>query len=290
MTKKRQLAGYLFVLPAMTIFTVFVFIPAVMAIVMAFQRFDVWGSEWVGFENFKEILQWEDFWVALKNTALYVSIVVPKNIFIALVLASILMKLKPKAQAFFRAAYYLPAVTAAVVIALIWGWLLNPTFGPINTILQKLGLKPVPWLVDPKIAMWSIIMTDLVVAPGSGVILYMAAMSGIPKSLYEAADLDGASEIVKWWKITVPLVQPTTLYLTISYTIVAMSIFDKVYVLTGGGPGNATLTMVYLIYTTAFRDFEYGQAAAISVIFFAIAVVISIFQFRRLSQSFELGS
>ncbi len=287
--KKRHLAGYMFVLPAMSLFTLFTFIPAVMAIVMAFQRFDVWGVEWVGFENFKEIFTWEDFWVALKNTALYTAIVVPKNVFIALILASLLMNLKPRWQSVFRAAYYLPTVTAAVVIALIWGWLLNPTFGPINALLQKLGLKPVPWLVDPSIAMWSIIMTDLVIAPGSGIILYMAAMGSIPKSYYEAADLDGAGPITKWWRITVPLVRPTTLYLTISYTIVAMSIFDKIYVLTGGGPGNATVTMVYLIYNTAFRDFNYGQAAAISVVFFAIAVAISIFQFKRLSQSFEFG-
>ena len=286
---RKAWAGILFVLPAMLLFVIFKFIPAVMAIVMAFQEYDIWGVKWVGFENFKEIFTWPDFYVALKNTALYTAIIVPKNIFIALILASILMKLKPKAQAIYRAAYYLPTVTALVVIALIWGWLLNPSFGPINAFLQKLGLKPVPWLVDPNIAMWSIILTDLVIAPGSGIILYMAAMGSIPKSYYEAAELDGANEIVKWWRITLPLVRPTTLYLAISYTIVAMSIFDKVYVLTGGGPGNATVTMVYLIYNTAFRDFNYGQASALSVIFFAIAVVISIFQFKRLSQSFELG-
>ncbi|ACR80673.1 MULTISPECIES: carbohydrate ABC transporter permease [Kosmotoga] len=285
--KKRQLYGYLFILPAMSLFVVFLFIPVVMALVMAFQEVGVWGSEWVGFENFKEIIHWEDFWVALRNTALYTSIVVFKNISVALVIASLLLSLKNKWQSFFRAAYYLPTVTSAVVISLIWGWLLNASFGPINMFLQKLGLQPVPWLVDPDIAMWSIILTDMVIAPGSGIILFLAAMNNIPKTYYEAADIDGANWFVKWWRITVPLVKPTMLYLTISYTIVAMSVFDKIYILTHGGPGNATITFVYLIYNTAFRDFNYGLASALSVIFFGIAVVISFFQFRMMSQSYE---
>jgi multiple sugar transport system permease protein len=258
-----------------------------MAFVMAFQNVGIFGNEWVGFENFKEVFQNSDFWIALRNTMWYASFNVLKNISVALMLASLLAPLSEKAQSLFRAIYYLPTVTATVVIGIVWGWLLNYSFGPINTFLTKIGAGPVPWLVDPSMAMWSIILTDMVIAPGSGVILYLAAINNIPKSLYEAAELDGASGFYKWLKITIPLVTPTTLYLTVVYTIAAISVFDKIYVLTGGGPGNSTITLVYLIYTTAFRDFNYGLASAISLVFFSIAVVISIFQFKSLSRSYE---
>lgn len=273
--------------PAACLFVTFTFIPVVMAFIMAFQEVGIFGREWVGFENFRQVFQNPDFWVALKNTFLYAFFHVVKNISVALILASLVAPLSEGAQSFFRAVYYLPTVIATVVMGIVWGWLLNYSFGPINTLLVKLGGKPVPWLVDPAIAMWSIILTDMVIAPGSGVILYLAAINNIPKSLYEAAELDGASGFYKWLKITVPLVTPTTLYLAVVYTITGISIFDKVYVLTGGGPGNATVTLVYLIYNTAFRDFNYGVASAISLIFFGIAVVISIFQFRLMSRSYE---
>lgn len=284
---RRKISAYFFVAPATIIFIIFTFVPVVMAFVMAFQNVGIFGNEWVGFENFKEVFQNSDFWIALRNTMWYASFNVLKNISVALMLASLLAPLSEKAQSLFRAIYYLPTVTATVVIGIVWGWLLNYSFGPINTFLTKIGAGPVPWLVDPSMAMWSIILTDMVIAPGSGVILYLAAINNIPKSLYEAAELDGASGFYKWLKITVPLVTPTTLYLTVVYTIAAISVFDKIYVLTGGGPGNSTITLVYLIYTTAFRDFNYGLASAISLVFFSIAVVISIFQFKSLSRSYE---
>ncbi|ABV34228.1 MULTISPECIES: carbohydrate ABC transporter permease [Pseudothermotoga] len=284
---RRKISAYFFVAPATIIFIIFTFVPVVMAFVMAFQNVGIFGNEWVGFENFKEVFQNSDFWIALRNTMWYASFNVLKNISVALMLASLLAPLSEKAQSLFRAIYYLPTVTATVVIGIVWGWLLNYSFGPINTFLTKIGAGPVPWLVDPSMAMWSIILTDMVIAPGSGVILYLAAINNIPKSLYEAAELDGASGFYKWLKITIPLVTPTTLYLTVVYTIAAISVFDKIYVLTGGGPGNSTITLVYLIYTTAFRDFNYGLASAISLVFFSIAVVISIFQFKSLSRSYE---
>jgi len=274
-------------IPALLIFVLFTFTPVVMAFVMAFQEIGVFGREWVGLENFKHTFQNPDFWVALKNTTLYAFFHVVKNIVVALIIASMLAPLSEKSQSLFRAIYYLPTVIATVVMAIIWGWLLNYNFGPINAILTKFGAQPVPWLVDPRIAIWSIILTDMVIAPGSGIILYLASINNIPKSLFEAAELDGASSFQKWLRITVPLVTPTTLYLAVSYTITGLSIFDKVYVLTGGGPGNSTVTLVYLIYNTAFRDFNYGEASAISLIFFAIAVAISIFQFRTMSQYYE---
>ena len=284
---RRKISAYFFVAPATIIFIIFTFVPVVMAFVMAFQNVGIFCNEWVGFENFKEVFQNSDFWIALINTMWYASFNVLKNISVALMLASLLAPLSEKAQSLFRAIYYLPTVTATVVIGIVWGWLLNYSFGPINTFLTKIGAGPVPWLVDPSMAMWSIILTDMVIAPGSGVILYLAAINNIPKSLYEAAELDGASGFYKWLKITIPLVTPTTLYLTVVYTIAAISVFDKIYVLTGGGPGNSTITLVYLIYTTAFRDFNYGLASAISLVFFSIAVVISIFQFKSLSRSYE---
>lgn len=286
--KRRQVAAYLFLAPALSFFVIFTFVPVVMAFVIAFHRLTLSGWQFVGFENFKTIFSAEDFWIAFRNTVLYTSVFVVKNVFLALTIASLISPLSNRVQTFFRAAYYLPTVIASVVFAIIWSWMFNYSFGPVNNILMRLGLEPVPWLNDPSLALWTVILTDVLIAPGSGIILYLAAINNIPQTLYEAADLDGATPIMKWLKITVPLIMPTTLYLTVIYTVAGLSIFDKVFVLTGGGPGKATITLVYLIYTSAFRDFDYGRSAAVSLIFFGVSVIISIFQFRAMAKSYEL--
>lgn len=286
--RKRKLAAYLFLLPALSFFVIFTFVPVVMAFFIAFQRQTFDGWRFVGIENFRTVVTTEDFWIALRNTVVYTSFFVVKNIALALVIASLIAPMSNKVQTFFRASYYLPTVIASVVFAIIWSWLFNYSFGPINNILMRLGLEPVPWLNDPSLALWTIILTDVLIAPGSGIILYLAAINNIPATLYEAADLDGATALKKWWNITVPLITPTTLYLTVVYTVAGLSIFDKIFVLTGGGPGKATITLVYLIYTSAFRDFDYGRSAAVSLIFFAISVAISVFQFRSMAKSYEL--
>lgn len=282
---RRYVWGYIFVGPMILLFTVFTFIPVVRSLFLAFQNAD--GTAWVGLANFEWLAQDEVFHLAMKNTLVYTAILVPWNLLVSLVIASLIQPFSNKVQAFFRAAFYLPHVTSQVVFALIWMWILNPQYGFLNHLLGLFGVPEIGWLQDPTVALWSIILTELVIVPGSGVILYSAAMGGIPTTLYEAAAIDGATRLKQWWYVTVPLVKATTLYLLVVFTIGSFQVFTKVNIMTDGGPGNATQVIVKLIYDAAFRDADFGLASAMAMVLFIIIGAISVIQFRYFSSSVE---
>lgn len=277
--------GYLFVGPMILLFTLFTFIPVVRSLLLAFQNAD--GSAWVGFANFQWLASDELFRAAMKNTLVYTVILVPWNLFVSLVVASLIHPFSNRVQSFFRAAFYLPHVTSQVVFALIWLWILNPQYGFLNHLLGLFGAPEIGWLQDPAIALWSVILTELIIVPGSGVILYSAAMGGIPVTLYEAAAIDGATRLGQWWYVTVPLVRATTLYLLVVFTIGSFQVFTKINIMTDGGPGSATQVIVKLIYDSAFRDFDFGLASAMAIVLFVIIGVVSVIQFRYFSSSVE---
>lgn len=279
--------GYFFVLPALVFFIVFFFVPIVWAFLLSFQDATPFGGRWVGLANYRSLLKDEVFRVAVRNTTLYTSIVVAQNIFVSLAVASLIQSLSARLRTFFRAAFYLPAVTSAVMIALVWRWIFNSEWGFLNFLLGIVHLAPVRWLSDPDVALWSIILSSLLTVPATGVVMYSAALGSIPVSYYEAASLDGAGTLAKWWYITVPLIKPTTLYLLVVYTIWAFQVFEKVYVMTGGGPGWATTTIVQLIYNTGFRDWKFGMAAAQGMILFAVIALVAVIQFRYLNTDVE---
>lgn len=143
------------------------------------------------------------------------------------------------------------------------------------------------WLQNPNVALWAIVLSTVLVVPGTGVVMYSAAMGSVPKEYYEAAEVEGANAFHKLLMITFPLLKPTTLYLMVIYTIAGFQIFERVYIMTGGGPINSTMTIVQLIYLTAFSDFNFGRASAQSLILFAIIVILSVFQFKFLSSDVE---
>lgn len=275
--------GYFFVAPMFILFVIFSLIPVLQSIVLAFKNID---GTW-GLGNFKWMMDDTVFWVAMKNTLIYTLVTVPKNLLMALILASIIQPFSNKIQTFFRTAFYLPTVTSAVVFSLIWLWILNPEMGFLNHFLGLFGIAPIGWLTSPDTALWAIILTELVLAPGSGIILYLAAMNGIPQTLYEAADIDGASAIRKWWNITVPLVKSTTLYLLVVYTIGSFQVFTKINIMTNGGPGDATQTIVKLIYDSAFKDYDWGYASAQALVLFIVIGIISFVQFKYFKTDVE---
>ena len=275
--------GYVFIAPVMSLFLTFTIIPAVWSVIISLQRYGIWGVEWVGLQNFRDLFAWRDFYTALRNTTIYAVAYVVANITFALGLASLIFPLSNKVQTFFRAAFYLPRVTSAVVVSLVWAWMFHPSFGLLNQVLAFFGLPPQPWLASPATALWSIILAQVLTMPGSGIILYLAAIGRIPETVYEAAELDGASGFKKWWYITVPLVKPTTLYLVVIYTITGFRVFTEIYVMTRGGPGTSTVSLTLLIYNTAFRDFNFGLASALAVVVFAILALLSVLQFKLLS-------
>lgn len=281
---RRHGWSYAFVLPSMITFTVFVVIPVIWSFIISFQDYSLArGGTWIGLANYRSAFTTQSgvFVVAIKNTIYYTAVTVTANILIALILSSLIQPLNKYAQTFFRAAYYLPAVTSAVIMAITWRWLLNSDpNAPFNFFRSLFGLQPIRWLADPNIALESIILSTVLTVPATGVVLFSAAMGSIPKEYYEAAELDGAGPIRKWWSITVPLIKPTTLYLVVLYTIASFEVFEKILLMTPSGVGNATQTVVFQIYQNGFVQFRYGVAAAQAFILFLMIGSVAVVQFR----------
>jgi multiple sugar transport system permease protein len=288
---RKHIWAYTFLVPDFAVFSIFIAIPVVLAVVIAFKHFDplagIMGSPWVFLDNFKTTFTDRVFWISMRNTFIYTVIMVPWGILVALFLASLIYPLSMKAQTFFRAAYYLPGVASAVVLAMVWKWIFDPTWGLFNYLFAQVGLGPFPWLSSPDTALPSIMLSGMLAAPGGGVILYLAAMGRVPKVLHESAKIDGASAIQRWWHITLPLLKPVTLYLCVVGTIVGFQIFAKIFIMTNGGPGYATNVLVLSIYNRAFRDLEFGVAASQALVLFAIVAGFAIIQFKYLSTDVE---
>jgi multiple sugar transport system permease protein len=279
--------SYFFILPSMLLFFVFIAYPVGQAFLLAFQKVDLRSSAWVGLKNFQDIFASKLFLDSMRHTFVYAIFVVAAWITSSLVVASLIMPLSNRIQSLFRGAFYLPNVVSIIVISLVWIWIFEPDYGFFNYLLKLVGLQRVLWLQNPDIALWSIVLSTVLIVPGSGVVLYSAAMGSIPREFYEAAEVEGANGLQKLVSITFPLLKPTTLYLTVIYTIAGFQIFERVYIMTGGGPINATMTIVQLIYQTAFSDFNYGKASAEALILFAIIATFSFIQFKFLSTDVE---
>ena len=205
---------------------------------------------WTGLENYAYALSDDLFWKALGITVVYTCGVVPASLLISLFLAYVIFGLKYAwAQVIFKSAFYLPVVTSGAILSLVWLWLFNPARGLLNYALSFAGLGPYLWTSDPQMALPSLMFMAIMGGHGAAIVLLTAAMGGIPSTYYEAARLDGAGPWRQYWKITLPLLRPTVLYLLVTSTIASFQVFTQVLMMTGGGPDYATTTLVYLIYT-----------------------------------------
>jgi len=286
---RRHGWSYVFVLPTFSLFVVFTLLPVAQGLVLALQDARVTGGSFIGLANFGTLADDPVFRQAIGNTVLYATVVVAAQVTLALVVASLIQPLGAKSRVFYRALFYLPLVNSAILVAMVWRWIFNPNpFGLANASLGAIGLGPFLWIGSSDQALLAVILSAVLTIPGGGVVLYSAAMGSLPRELYEAADLEGASPFAKWRHITVPLLRPTTLYLVVVYTILAFQVFERVYIMTnGGGPNNATITIVQLIYSTAFQFGRYGLASAMAVVLFLMAMVVAVAQFRSLRTDVE---
>lgn len=201
------------------------------------------------------------------------------TLILALLLA-VLLNNKLKGVAIFRTAFYFPYIASIVAVGAVWNMLFQPDFGPVNEILKFIGIgNPPRWVVDKNWAMVAVAIVSVWKYMGYYMIVYLAALQGISSSLYEAASIDGANGWQKLWRITVPMLTPTTFFVMIMLTIQCFKVFDLVYVMTGGGPGNATKTLVNYIYEKAFTSWEFGPASAGAIVLFVIVLVITLIQF-----------
>lgn len=284
--------GYAFVFPSLVTFLLFTFVPVVWSFIISFQQFSlVRGGQWVEpiYANYVKAFTMLNgiFGTAIGNTIYYTIITVTANIFIGLILSSLIQPLSERLRTFFRAAYYLPAVTSTLIIGLTWAYIFNAQWGFANWLLRLVNLPPVRWLSNPDIALNSITLSAVLTMPATAIVLFSAAMGSIPNELYEAADLDGASGFQKWWYVTVPLVKSTTLYLTVLYTIASFEVFERIYVMVPSGVGNSTQTIVTQIYNNGFKEFDFGIAAAQAFVLFVMIAIVAAFQFRFLRSDVE---
>ncbi|GGF62434.1 sugar ABC transporter permease [Paenibacillus albidus] len=272
--KHQAKMAYLFITPTVLLFAVFTVIPVIMALYLSFTNYDVLSrNDWIGFDNYRRLIEDDLLWKTFRNVFLYAVIFVPLNILISLLLATLLNRAW-RGVKWFRTLYYLPTLTSAVAAATVWIWLLHPEYGLVNGLLSYVGITGPAWLSETRTAMLSIVMLTLWQSVGSNMIIYLAGLQGVPDYLYESARLDGANKLDCFRYITWPQLRPTTFLVSTMAIIGALQLFDQAFVLTQGGPANVTKTPVYLIYQQGFNQLQMGYASAQA---FVLAVAILIF-------------
>lgn len=283
-TTKEAIAAYLFLMPNFVGFLVFTSIPVVVSFLLGFVSWDLLSPpEWVGFHNFNALFHDSYFWKYCWNT-LYLMLGIPLSMMGSLIIA-LAMNQKIKGIVFFRTTFFLPTICSGVAIFVLWRLIYNPDFGFFNVMIAKLGdvvgipLQGPNWLMDENWAKPALIIMGLWQSiGGQNMILYLAALQGIPKDLYEAAAIDGANSWQKFWAVTWPHLTPTTFFIAVMSIIGGFqSGFDAAYIMTGGGPHGSTTTIMYYIFNNAFRWFNMGYAAAISWVLFAVILIFTLF-------------
>lgn len=280
--RKLRRAGWLMVTPALAHTIVWIAIPVVATFVLSFTNYEVFSApEFVGLDNYVELWNDDVFRKATWNTVIYTFFTVPFSMAVAVVVA-VLLNQKIRGRTAFRAAFFLPQVTATVAIAMVWLWMYNPQYGLLNALMSFLGLPTQAWLANPDWALWAVILVGIWQGIGMKMLIYLAALQNIDHHLYEAASMDGASSVRQFFSITLPMLKPATFFVFVVSIIGAFQVFDQVYVLTDGGPANATTMMTYEVYRAAFQDFRMGLACAQSVVLFAFLLVLTMIN-RRLT-------
>ncbi len=279
--RKNRLTAYLFLLPNIIGFLVFMFIPIIMSLVISFTNWDGFGQmEFRGLANYTRMFGDEGFRIAFKNTLIYSVFFVQVTMFFALLVA-VALNTKMKFTRFFRTAFFLPYITATVAVVVVWQLLYHPSQGIFNSFLMSLGIADPPrWLSSSTWALPSVIITSIWKNVGYYMVIFLAGLQGINRELYEAASLDGASSLQKFRYVTVPSLSPIIFFATIIALINSFKVFDMVYMLTNGGPGRSTNVLVYLIYTEGFRKFNFGYASAMAYVLFLMILIVTLIQFR----------
>jgi len=277
---RRQLTPYLFLSPSLAVVAIFGFYPIAFAFYMSFHHWKILGQpDFVGLKNFLAIVTQDEFLVALRNTFLYSIITVPAGVVLALG-SAVLLNQRLRGRSFFRGVIFFPVTISMVVIALIWSWMFSENYGIMNVVLPGLGIEPRAWLADPKTALAVIMIMSVWKGFGYGMVIYLAGLQTIPGTLYEAARIDGATPWQRFFHVTLPLLNPTTLFVTVISFIGSFQVFDQVYVMTEGGPGYSTTVLVHYIYNLAYVRFQMGKACAAALLLFLIVLIFTLLQIK----------
>ena len=278
-----QITGFLF--PSYIVFIVFIFFPLIYSFYLSFFKYSLLSyssARFIGLENYIKLIHDSIFWGSLKNTFVFTLGTVFPSMAIGLFFAVILNE-KLKLRNFFRTAYFIPVVTSLVAASIIWSLVLDSTdAGLVNALLLKLGIAPQAWLSSSRWALFSVIVMNIWKNVGYVMLIYIAGLQGIPNQLYEAISIDGAGGLGKFFYITLPLLKPTTSFVFTTSMIGSFQVFTPVYIMTGGGPGYSSNTIVNYLYQRGFQDFKMGYASTIAYALFIILFIMTLLQKKYL--------
>lgn len=284
---RQKLTPYLFLLPAIALLGITVFFPAIQAFALSFTRYEydiTQPPEWIGMENLQRLWQDEVFWETIKNTLLYLIGVVPILIIAPLGLA-IVVNQKLRGINWFRTAFYTPVVISMVVAGIAWKAFYTEN-GLLNQFLKQLGLREgIPWLTDPQLALWSVMLVTIWKGLGYYMVIYLAGLQSISPELYEAAAIDGSDGWQKHLDITLPLMRPYLFLVGVISAISATKVFEEIFIMTQGGPGNSSKTIVYYLYERAFQDLDISYACTIGLVLFLGILGLSIINLKLTAES-----
>jgi multiple sugar transport system permease protein len=279
-------AVYFFLMPAFSAIFVFFFLPVLGAFCMSFTDMDIYAlgdlsnARFIGFANYLRLFEDPLFWTALKNTFYFVLVAGPLSISVSLIAALLLNSKLVLFKGLFRLTYFMPVVTTLVAVAIVWRFIYHPKFGILNYLLSFLGLNPIDWLGDPNWAMPAIILMSIWKSFGYNMIIFIAGLQNVPEYLYEAAVIEGANQWQQFKSITLPMLAPTTLFVSIITMIGFFQLFAEPYIMTQGGPLNKTLSIVLYMYQEGFRWWNIGYSAAIAFVLFFIILLGTLLQFK----------
>jgi putative chitobiose transport system permease protein len=282
--KKRRnipLLPYLFLLPALLLFFTFDYLPIFSAFYYSFTEYHILSpAEWVGWENYRALMQDTKFWIAVSNSLTYFLIIVPLLLTVPLFLA-ILVNQKLRGIQLFRVIYYLPVVTSMVAVAIVWKYLYHPA-GLLNAILQGIGLQKeaVNWLLNPDTALPAVAVLEVWKSLGFYMVIYLAGLQTISQELVEAAKMDGAGRVRVLWHVYLPQLRPTIAVILVLSTLASVQMFTSIYIMTGGGPFDSTLTLPLYIYQKAFVELDMGYATAMGMVLWLILMVLTVINFK----------
>jgi multiple sugar transport system permease protein len=281
----ETLTGWAFAAPFAVLFVLFLVVPALYGLYLSFtgETLTGAGSGLVGFANYGEALQDPDMWKSLGNTLWFTVLSTIPLVVVSLAFA-VLVNLGLPGRWLWRLSFFLPYLLASTVVVMFWSWMYNPKIGLINGVLADLGIAPVAWLQDPNVAMISVVITTLWWTIGFNFLLYLAALQNIPEQQFEAAAIDGAGKWRQLFSIVIPQLAPTTALILTLQVLASLKVFDQIYMLTSGGPAGSTRSIVEYIYESGFTGYRFGYSSAISYLFFAIIVLVSLAQFKLINR------
>ena len=284
--RKRDVTGWSFMLPMLICFSTFVIYPVFDTVKTSFYGFDYTKYYWTGLDNYKEVFTDKVFLTSILNTFIFVLYIVPISTIAALLISILINRQAARAQGVYKAIFYIPGVTSVVSLTMVWQYIFNNQFGIANYFLKLLGMEPANWLgLELAYPSLSFIMVSL--SLGANIVVITAGLNGIPPEMYEAAYIDGARGLSAFFKITLPLLKPTMLYVIVTATIGAFQVFVIIFLMTGGGPGYSTTTILMLIYREAFMNMSFGRASTMGFVLCAIVCFIAFIQFKFLSSDIE---